>query len=170
VVGAHPTVLPPPLPQAIVPEANAMSSISIWSAARILRCRGPIPNSSTHARIAPPLYRLIPCGALLAVHPACWLFVVVTVSVAVEVPGPATLTGEVDPKLNVGEPAAPDGPPAMLAVMVTLPVNPFIGVTVMREVLAEVAPALMVKAVALRVKLGAGAAVTITVFDPLAEL
>jgi Zn-dependent protease len=105
---------------------------------------------------------------LLAVQAACWLVIVVTVSVAALAPVPEMLTGVVDPKLRVGEFVAPDN--AILAVINTLPVNPFTGVTVMREVLDEVAPAATVIAVPLMLKLAGDAAVTVTVLDSLAAL
>ena len=108
-------------------------------------------------------------GTLLAVHAACWLVTVVTVSVAVPAPGPEMITGVVAPKLSVGE-FAPDRPEAMLAVSATLPLNPFTGVTVMIDVLPEVAPADTATAVPLNLKPGTGAAVTITIADPLPEL
>jgi hypothetical protein len=107
-------------------------------------------------------------GLLLAVHVACWLVKVVTVSVAVAALIPEMLTGVVDPKLSTGELVPPNA--AMLAVMITLPVNPFTGVIVIREVLDEVAPAVTVRGAPLTVKLASGGAVTMTVFDPLAVL
>lgn len=89
--------------------------------------------------------------------------------VAVPALGPRMLTGVVEPKLSVGE-FAPDRLEAMLAVSATFPVNPFTGVTLMIDVLPEVAPAATAKAAPLTVKLGSGAAATVTVADPLARL
>ena len=158
-----------PPPQAIAELPSAMNSAIIPSAAQNLRRRGPMPNKKTHASTAPELYQLMLRGTLLAVHAACWLVTVVTVSVAVPAPVPEMLTGVVDPKLSVGE-FAPDRPEAMLAVRATFPVNPFTGATVMIDELPEVAPAAMAKDVPLTVKLGSGAALTVTRADPLAKL
>ena len=50
-------------------------------------------------------------------------------------------TGDVEPKLSVGWLIAPDGVEVMAAVNVTLPVKPFVGVTLMGNVFPVVAPA-----------------------------
>lgn len=91
-------------------------------------------------------------------------------SVADPALAPEMMTGVVDPKLAAGRFAAPDGPALTLAVMTTLPVNPLLGVTVMREVLAEVEPAETVKELPLTVNVACGSAITVTVLDPLPEL
>lgn len=85
------------------------------------------------------------------------------VSVAVPAAALERVTGLVDPKLSSGSSAeALEGPPAMAAVSVTLPVKPPLGVTVIVEVLPVVAPgAAMVTAVPPTVKLGTMAALTV---------
>jgi hypothetical protein len=82
---------------------------------------------------------------LLAAQPPSAL--VAMVNVAVPAPVPVMFTGLVDPKLNVGGLIAPFGPDVIAAVSVTLPVNPFVGVTVIVEVFPVVAPAVTVTAV-----------------------
>jgi hypothetical protein len=76
----------------------------------------------------------------------------------VRVPAPAALPaiarGPVELKLKVGGVTAPLGPVVRAAVSATLPVKPPVGVTVMVEVLPTVAPAAMLTAVLLIVKLG----------------
>jgi hypothetical protein len=80
------------------------------------------------------------------------------------------LTGVVAPKLNVGVSVAPLGLEVMAAVNATLPVNPPLGVTVMVEAFAVVAPGARVTAVPLRVKPGGVADVTVAVAAPVAAL
>ena len=56
------------------------------------------------------------------------------------------------------------------AVSATLPVNPPVGVTVMVDVFAVVAPGVTVTVVPLSVKLGLTAVVTVTEAEPLVWL
>jgi hypothetical protein len=74
------------------------------------------------------------------------------------------LTGDVVPKLNVGGSVAPFGLEVRVAVNVTLPVNPPLGVTVIVDVFPVVAPGeLTVMAPPLVRANEAGTAVTVTV-------
>jgi hypothetical protein len=66
--------------------------------------------------------------------------VVVMVRAAVAAAEPVIMTGLVDPKLNVGVYAAPDGLDVMMALSVTLPVKPLAGVTVTIDTFPAVAP------------------------------
>jgi hypothetical protein len=75
------------------------------------------------------------------------------------------LTGVVDPKLNVGGYCAPEGLVAMTAVSATLPVKLPVGVTVMVDVFAVLAPGVTVTVVPVIVKLGTG---RLTVYAPVA--
>jgi hypothetical protein len=88
------------------------------------------------------------------VHSVVCPELVAMVSVAVPAVGPLMLTGEVDPKLNVGKPTAPGGLAAITAVSAMLPVKPPAGVKVMVEVLPVVAPAGMVAVLPLTLKPG----------------
>ena len=72
----------------------------------------------------------------------------VTVSTALPLDTPVMMTGLVEPKLSVGASTDPTGDDAMVAVSVTLPVNPPLGVTVIVEVLPVTAPGLTVREVA----------------------
>ena len=78
--------------------------------------------------------------------------VVEIVRVAVPTPEPVILTGVVVPKLKVGRYCALAGLEARAAVNTTFPVKPPLGVTVMAEVFATVAPAVTETAVPLTVK------------------
>jgi hypothetical protein len=82
-------------------------------------------------------------------------FAVVTI---VRVPAPAALPaiarGLVELKLKVGGTTAPLGLVVRAAVRATLPVKPPVGVTVIVDALPVVAPAVMLTAVPLTVKLG----------------
>jgi hypothetical protein len=75
------------------------------------------------------------------------------------------LTGVVEPKLKVGGYTAPAGLEAMAAVSATLPVNPPAGVTVMAEVLPDVAPGVIETAVPVIAKVGVTGAVPVPVRD-----
>lgn len=81
--------------------------------------------------------------------------VVETVNVAVTAELPVTLTGFVEPKLNVGSSCAPEGAAVIAAESETLPVNPLLGVSVIVDVLPVVAPGDTVTAVPAIVKPGA---------------
>lgn len=70
--------------------------------------------------------------------------VVATVRVPVPFEAPVMLTGDVAPKPKVGGSTAPDGLDARIAVRVTLPVKPPLGITVIVAVLPVVAPGAMV--------------------------
>lgn len=80
--------------------------------------------------------------------------VVEMVSVAVPALALVISTGLVVPKLKVGESCAPEGLAVIDAVSVTLPVNPPLGVTVMVEMLAVVAPGFRATAEPVTVKPG----------------
>jgi hypothetical protein len=80
------------------------------------------------------------------------------------------LTGLVEPKLRVGGYCAPDGLEVTEAVNATLPVKPPVGVTVIVDAFAVVAPAVTVTALPVTVKLGFTAVVTETVPVPVVEL
>jgi hypothetical protein len=84
------------------------------------------------------------------------------VAVVVTALVPATVTDEAANEI-VGGSTAPDGLEVKAALRLTEPVNPFAGVTVMVEVLPEVAPATTVTAVAETTKVGGNGAVTVTV-------
>ena len=71
----------------------------------------------------------------------------------------------VEPKLKVGRYCAPVGLEVMAAVSATLPVKPPLGVTVMAEVFAVVAPGATVTAVPVMEKLELTAEVTVTAAD-----
>ena len=77
-------------------------------------------------------------------------------------------TGAAEPKLNVGGFWAPAGLDVTAAVRATLPVKPPLGVNVIVEVFAEVAPGLTVTDVAFSVKLRA-VTVSVSVFEVLRE-
>ena len=79
-----------------------------------------------------------------------------TVSVAVAALLLEIVTGLVVPKLRVGGSTAPVGLAVTLALSVTLPTKAFAGVTVMVEVLPEVAPGVTVVAVPAKEKPGGG--------------
>ena len=106
---------------------------------------------------------------MLAVQGPCCDPVVVMVRVAVAGLALVMLTGDVEPKLSVGTFAAPDGLAVTLAVSVTLPVNPFVGVTVMGNALPVIAPAVTVIAGLFTVK-PIRAILTFTVVVPVAVL
>ena len=128
---------------------------------RQLRRRAGIPKSRMHARAAPPaVYHRSPVN-LGCESAALVAAVVVMVSVAVAAPELVTLTGEVEPKLKVGGNWFPAGPDATEAVIVTLPVNPPLGVSVTVEVLPVVAPGMTDTFVPVRARPG-GAVVTLT--------
>jgi hypothetical protein len=76
------------------------------------------------------------------------------------------LTGLDAPKLNVGGSCAPEGLDVIAAVKVMEPVNPPDGVTVIIEVLPDVAPGARVTAVPPTVKLGGTGADTVIATDP----
>ena len=76
--------------------------------------------------------------------------------VAVWTPEPVSVTGLVEPKLRVGGYWAPVGLEVTEAVKTTLPVKPPVGVTLIMEVLPEVAPGKTLTDVPVRVKLGGG--------------
>jgi hypothetical protein len=95
--------------------------------------------------------------------------VVEIVSVAVPAEAPVTSAGLVAPKLSVGRNCAPLGADVITAVSATFPVNPPLGVTVIVDVLAVVAPGVTLTADPLTVKLGVVGAVTITVAVPSIE-
>jgi len=114
--------------------------------------RAGIPKSRTQANAAPLAGYRIP----LRVESATVVpegTVVVTMRVAVSADVPEMLTTLVEPKLNVGELTTPLGLEVMDAVSVTFPVKPPDGVTVMVEVFAVVAPAVIVTGVLVRAKL-----------------
>ena len=93
--------------------------------------------------------------------------VVAIVSVAVPVLLLVMLTGLVDPKLRVGGSMVPAGLEASTAVMVTLPVKPPAGVSVMVEALPVVAPGVTETAVPARANPEGGGA-TVTTAVPMA--
>jgi hypothetical protein len=93
--------------------------------------------------------------------------VVDTVRVAVAAEAPVIETGEVEPKLKVGNSEAPAGELVSAAVRVTLPVNPPAGVTVIVEVFAVAAPGATVTEVPAKDKLGFAAAVTVMASFPV---
>ena len=104
-----------------------------------------------------------------AVHgPGCDA-TVVTVRLAVAGFALVMFTGEVEPKLIVGMLTAPVGLEVMLAASVTVPVNPFVGATVMGNVLFVVAPAVTEIVGLLTVK-PISAMLTFTVVVPVAVL
>ena len=92
--------------------------------------------------------------------------VVLIVKVAVATDVPEMFTGEVAPNVKVGGSTAPAGLEVRAADSAILPVKPPLGVAVMIEVLAVVAPARMETDEPLIVKLEGEAAVTCTVFEP----
>jgi hypothetical protein len=154
-----------------MPQVRHVSKMSIPSIVRQLRLRAGMPKSSMHARATPPVaYQGNPMRLGYDRAAAVVAAVVEIVSVAVPALAPVMLTGVVVPKLKVGGLAAPLGLEVMAGVNVTLPVNPPLGVTVMVEVSAVVAPGDRVTAVALRVKPGGVADVTVTVAVPVAGL
>jgi hypothetical protein len=87
---------------------------------------------------------------------------VLTVRVAVWLPAPVIVTGEVAPKLRVGGLTAPAGEEASDADKVTAPVNPAIGLRVIVDVFPVVEPGAMNKFVPLRLIPGGIAADTET--------
>jgi hypothetical protein len=129
------------------------------------RRRAGRPKSTKQARVTPPVAyqgtRRIFGGAKLLVVAA----VVETVRVPVAEEAPVMSTGDVVPKLKVGESTAPSGLDARAAVRVTFPVKPPLGMTLIVVVLPVVVPGeLMVMAPPLViVKLGATYALTVTV-------
>lgn len=161
----------PPPPQAMMPPARATRRSSEPSIVRNLRRCGAMPKRNRQARTAPlPAYQGIPCGVWFAAVHEDWLAVVETVSVAGTAVSEVMLTGLVAPKLSVGGCCAPVGLAVMDADSATEPVKPLAGDTVMVEVSPVVAPAVTVTAVPATAKLGGGAAVTVTVPDPVAAL
>ena len=80
--------------------------------------------------------------------------VVETVRIAVPELDPVMFTGVVEPKLKVGGYWAPAGLDVMVAVSTTLPVKPLLGVTVIVDVFAVVAPGATVTDVPAMAKLG----------------
>jgi hypothetical protein len=96
--------------------------------------------------------------------------VVEIVSVAVPAFAPVMPTGEVEPKLSVGESVAPAGLAVTVAVKATLPVNPPAGVMVMVDVFPEVAPRVTLTSPPVIVKLASTGVVTITEAVPTAPL
>jgi len=150
-------VPPPPLPQAATPLTNAIKSVSIPIDVRQLRLLAGIPISIMQASAAPPAYQgLLRSGMAPPVHPGEDAAVVEIVSVAVPAIVPLIATGLVVPKLSVGGTTAFAGLEVMAAVSPTLPVNPLAGVSVMAEVLPEVAPAATETAVPAIVNVGGG--------------
>lgn len=126
-----------------------------------------MPRSNTHASVAPPAaYQgaLREPGRTGRTRAPVVAGVVVTVSVPVAAVVPVMLTGDVEPKLNVGGLVAPVGLDVCAAVRTTLPVKPPLGVTVMVAVLPVIAPgATVIVPPLVRAKLGGGTkAVTVT--------
>lgn len=128
-----------------------------------------MPKRRRQARAAPPAYQ----GErgltwFIEVQDGVVEAVVAIVKVAVPALLLVMLMGLVDPKLNVGGSMAPAGLVASTAVMVTLPVKPPAGVSVMVEVLPVVAPGAIETAVPTSEKLDGGGA-TVTSAVPMAE-
>ena len=145
------------------------STTNAPNSARRLRLVIGSAKSSKHAAMAPapPGQRMRELGEFDALPDD---EVVAIVSVAVAAEDPVILTGLVEPKLSTGRFVAPAGCAAIVAVSITLPVNPPDGVTVIVEVLPEVAPALTLSATAPIAKLAGTGAVTVTVAVPDALL
>ena len=102
-----------------------------------------------------------------AYAPAVVADVVVTVSVAFCAVIPAMVTEDLTPQ--VAGLVAPVGAVVTAQVRLTAPVKPFEGVTVMVEVLPVVAlPSTLMAPLLVRLKPGAGAAVTVTEPVPVA--
>jgi hypothetical protein len=95
---------------------------------------------------------------------------VVIIKVADPELAPVMSTGFVEPKLKVGRSPAPLGLEVMMAVSITLPVKPPLGITVIVEVFPVVFPGTMVTAVPLTVNEGFNAVVTVTKETPVVEL
>ena len=128
--------------------ASVTSSSNAPRKERSLGRFGATPNSRTHASVAlPPVYHVPRCdgmsrgNSLAAVHGVVELAVVEIVMLAVPALAPVMLTGEVEPKANVGGLMAPVGLDVTATVSTTLPVNPLLGVMVTVEALPVVAPA-----------------------------
>jgi len=150
-------LLPPPtlaLLHASTPPVRAISSANIPSMVRHLLCRAGMPKSRMQARAAPPsVYQGNP-RCIELVSDALLAAVVETVRIAVPELEPVMFKGEVLPKLKVGGYWAPAGVDVMVAVSTTLPVKPLLGVTVIVDVFAVVAPGATVTDVPAMAKLG----------------
>lgn len=152
-----PLLLPFPETQPITPiEINTVSSPSIASQLRLRL--GTTKNSSSASAVPPAdgqnssFFRF---SALVAA-------VVVTVSVEVCAAVPL-IVSEVGERLHVTGSTASIGATEQLRL--TVPVNPFAGVTVMAAVFPVVAPDLMVSAEPLNEKVGAAVTVRAMVVD-----
>ena len=170
-------LVPPPfsvesgLVHADIPPAKVARRNSIPSIIRQRRRRAGTPKRRMQARVAPPpAYQGTP-GRLGWTRAALVAAVVEIVRVAVSAATPVILTGVVEPKLNMGRCAAPDGLLEIAADSATLPVKPPLGITVIVEVLPVVAPDGTVTDVPAIVKLAGTAATTVSlkVFDVLVE-
>ena len=120
-----------------------------------LRCRSGNPRNNRHVNTAPPLYQRVTMriGSLISLLAGA---VVAIVSMAVAACAPVMFTVLLEPKLRLGRNWAPSGDDVMLAVIVTLPVKPPLGVTVIVEVFPLVAPGTTETGVPFTVKVAAG--------------
>jgi hypothetical protein len=154
-----PDELPPP--QLMAPPASTTSSMSMRRVRLPRRRTAPIPNSNRQAKATAPC-RHCPPGVEGEANDAAVAAVVEMVRVAVWLPAPVIVTGDVAPKLNVGASTAPEGELVRAAVRVTAPVNPPDGATVIVEAFPVVAPGASVTAVPATVRPGTGTGLTIT--------
>jgi hypothetical protein len=140
VVVPAPALFPlPPPPQDSIPPLRDIRSSKLPRTARQRRNRLGVLKSRRQAReAAPAVYQEIRFPGL---REALLLAAVVrTVSVALTLVIPVTLTGLVVPKLKVGRCWAPGGAEVTAALSVMAPVNPPVGVIPTEEVFPVVAP------------------------------
>jgi hypothetical protein len=152
----------PPPPHANTPPPSVKSNASIPSMVRHLRRRNGEPISSMHARVTPPAADKRAPGRFGYAKALLVGAVVVMVRVAVAALVPVMTTELVVPKLSIGSSCAPVGVEVNDALIVTLPVNPEVGVTVMVDVLPVDAPGLTITAVPVKVQPGVRAGPTVT--------
>src|ERR1700739_1542358 len=152
---------PPPPPQLIAPPPSTISSMSMRRTLLPLRRIAPIPNNSKLAKANPPRRHRVP-GADGGATEALLAAVVEIVRVAVWLLVSEMVTGVVAPKLTGGVFTAPPGELVTLALRLTLPVNPPVGVRVIVDVFPAVEPATTATLVPTRLMPGGMAVVTLT--------
>jgi hypothetical protein len=160
--------VPPPDPPLHAMASPAKTAIrTTLTLLSQLRRRTGMKKKTRQAMTAPPapIHLLEGCGGS-ASAPVVGA-VVEIVSVAVPALALEITTGLVEPKLSVGRSFAPVGLAVICAVKATEPVNPPVGVTVIFDVFAEVAPGSSVTLAAERLKPEATLVETVTVLVPV---